>query len=220
MVKNVIEFACSHNHGRSPLAEAFARTMLNARGITEYGITSSGTRANKIDAMLIGGAPFPDADLKFTLEQALKRGIVPSDSLILRSIASMETVDEQDMQQLQAHARRALRLFVDEEHAYRDEAFRQFSLGIPKSTHNQTVLRPDVLLWLGMGKSNTMFVNRIYGGVKIPVIDTLAGYATRSPGAEFKSGFGGSLQDYLEMAEVIRGYTHQAITRLVEERKA
>ena len=217
MVKT-IEFACSHNHGRSPLAGAFAEKVLADREVEGYSVVSSGTRVNEINSMLEGWTEIPHDEIGFTLEIALRRGLLsPSESASVIQALSKPERTTRDYLVIQRAGVKTLRTVVGEEHAYREEAFRQFGLGSPKQTHDQTIAVPDRTLWLGMGKSNTKFATQIYAGRKDPTIDTLAGYATRTPGAEFKSGFGGTLQDYLTMAEVIRHLTTQAMDRALSE---
>ena len=217
MNKKRIEFACSHNHGRSPLAEAFAKEYFASIDMPGYEVVSSGTRVEEINSMLEGTVPISEKDSRFILKKALARNVV-SDPAEVKRLLALDSLNPAEMTALQGHGRYVLNRFVQEEHTYRTEAFKLFGLGDPKPTHDQTVFHPYSKLWLGMGSENVDFANdRLYTPQSRPVIDTLAGYALRTPGTAFNSAFGGTLADYLNMAEVIKNLTVMSMNRAMDE---
>jgi|TARA_Y100000034_G_scaffold8427_1_gene9170 hypothetical protein len=212
-----IEFACTHNNGRSPLAEAFAIEYIRDKGIEGYGISSSGTRADEINGFLAGTYELPDKDLRVIAQLGLERSFV-SDLKNIEKLLQNDNLSPEDIEGLTQYARQTARTLVSEESQYRDIAFGKFGLALPKAINRQTIVRPDRGLLLGMGQSNVREAESIYSGSgNQPVIETLAGYAERNSGLEFKSGFGGDLKDYLAMAEEIRDYTQKSLDRAIQE---
>lgn len=208
-----IELACSHNQGRSPLAEAFGKKHYASRGITGYAITSSGTHVNEINGKLDGTRPIDPMEAQWVLQKGLDRGLVSAE---YRSLAEGELAGDR-LRLAQGVARQLYQRFVAEEHEYRADAFKRFNLGQPKEVHDQTIVRPEVTLFLGMGKSNVERARRIYAHSDVePHFATLAGFADNTPGKEFESAFGGGLRGYLAMAEAIRAHTQKALDNAVQ----
>jgi hypothetical protein len=218
MEKKLIEMVCSHNHGRSPLAEAFANADLC--GIDGYFAISSGSRVDEINGMLDGTISIPDSEAKSLISMGLRRGLYGKRNNFVEALARLTKTSHVGDVLIQEYARLALTTFVNEEHDYRERAFKAWGLIGPKTTHDQIVPRTDTVLVLGMQDSNIKAIKAIYDGFSNqPVIDTLAGYATGKPGAEFKSGFGGSYKDYLDMSVVIKEYVRQSVDRLKQTSK-
>src|SRR3989344_2282834 len=83
MQNKVIELACSHNHGRSPLAEAFWNRELKRIGARHYRAFSSGTRVKEIDAILEGKV-LPGFDEALSaVKIGLERGVLGLDDKAL-----------------------------------------------------------------------------------------------------------------------------------------
>ena len=188
-----IEFACSHNHGRSPLAEAFANQYLSVLNLGDYEFISSGTHVHEINEQLAGRKPFTDSEREWIITKYAERF---GDKTHPDPVTIMNQ-------------------FVREEHQYRDVAFKRFGLGLPKQRHDQMIARPDAGLVLVMGKKNLVKAKEIYAGRKVE-IETLAGYATGNPGEEFFTAFGGTEKDYTDMAGAIGYYVSQALKRSIE----
>lgn len=187
-----IEFACSHNHGRSPLAEAFAMKYIGLnRRITGYNFISSGTHVDEINEQLAGRKPFTDSERDWINTKNAER--------------FGDNIDPV----------RAMNRFVNEEHNYRESFFEQFFLGVPKQTHDQMIVRSDVDLVLVMGRKNLDKAREIYGNKAR--IETLAGFAMGEPGLEFQSAFGNTISDYYSMAGLIACYVKQAIERFAKK---
>lgn len=212
---NSIELACTHNNGRSPLAEAFMRKYFEAKGVQEYGVISSGTRTAFLDGMLAGDIQAPAEMAKMILEMGVKRDFVHNKIAIENILKDENFYDDAS----QSYVLQIANQFVVEETAYKEQAFKQFNLGNPKMKREQTIIRPESKIVLGMGKENAEKIREIYKEYpNAPTIETLAGYATGNPDQEFESGFGGSLEAYLTMAETIRDHVHDAADRFLADR--
>jgi len=209
---DLIEFVCTHNNGRSPLAEGFGRKYLESKGIKEYGVISSGTHVTEVDEMLERKRVFSNDISKLILQKGIEKGFF-EDNSVIESILHYENFNDADAQN---YAFQAANRFVSEEHGYKEQAFKKLGLGSPKVGRDQTMVIPESRLVLGMGMQNVKKINEIYTGESnLPIIETLTGYASGNPGQEFKSEFGGSLKDYLVMGEVIRDHVHGAIDRFL-----
>jgi len=220
-MKKVIECACSHNHGRSPLAEAFARKRLAQVGALDFEVISTGTEVARADGMLAGTVDCPAEWYDIIVDINQKRGIYDAQTAdALRAVMKPENFGPDQKRYVNEAMRLSLVRFFDEEHEHRAEAFRKFDLGEPKQTRDETKAREDVVLFLGMGPDHTEFTEGLYKTrVHTPIIQTLSGYATRLPGLKFKNSYGGTSQEYLEMAEVIRDLTFKSVDRAVQEIK-
>jgi hypothetical protein len=208
----IIEFACSHNNGRSPLAGGFGNEYLNELSENGYEVVSSGTHIAEIEGMLRGEIPVPNAIAAEVLEKALERGIF-DERKVIEGILADEAFQETEAQD---HVLRAAKKFVREEGEFKEEAFKRFNLGNPKSTRDQTIANPNTRILLGMGGMNVEKMPEIYKGRKLPIVGTLLGYASGNPGQEFKAAFGGTLNDYLAMGEVIRDGVRRSVDRFLE----
>lgn len=211
---SLIEFVCTANHGRSPLAEAFARQYLAQREILEYQAISSGSHVDEFGKVLSGEIPVKDEYVQWSLEKGLERGLFRINHVVAKELLDSGNFGSE---KIQSYARFVFEKFTQEEHDYRDVAFQKFGLGIPKQTSDQLVFRPDTKIVLGMGKENVDVIKEIYDGKSnSPIIETLAGYALGKPGEEFTSGYGGSCNDYLSMAEVIRDHVKSSVDKILD----
>ncbi|MBR9705224.1 hypothetical protein GOV12_07465 [Candidatus Pacearchaeota archaeon] len=219
VTKNTIEYVCSHNHGRSPLAQAFSLSYLSALGNTFFNVISSGSKVDKTNSMLDGSLEIPPDFVKWLLNKGLERGLFDKhNEKFVRTFADIETDNVNLLRCQQNYSRNLHRRFVAEEHEYRAMAFKRFRLGTPKEKHDQTVGRNDTFLVLGMGVENVDKSREIYindGIIELPEFETLAGHSLEEPGRKFKSGFGGDYNDYLNMAEEIRELVFRGINRLI-----
>jgi len=212
-----IEFVCSHNHGRSPLAEALAKKYANSRGIDSYTFVSSGSDIQAINGMLDGSVKIPIVEVRWLVNKGLERELYNSgNSRVLREIVERDEQYETDIENLQEAGCKALNIFFNEEHENRAGAFRELDLGTPKIRQDNIVVRPDARMVLGMGRDNVEVIRMNYSDfVHPPIIETLAGYAENQEGLQFKNSYGGSFEDYLEMATTIGGYVQKSIDRII-----
>ncbi len=208
-----IEFVCSGNMGRSPLAELIARNhiaRLDESGRLEA--TSSGTLVTTLNAWRDGSVPFNPVRAKWLLEQALKAGVYSGDErTLVRSFVRAEAVDITDPA-VSAMTLKAQLSFDAEE--MENRALVAVKLGLKggfKAAPEQTVARRDAVVVLGMSSSNTASIREIYAPSKAtPVIETLTDYTARAELAQVPDALGLGRDVYMEMAEVLRAETVKA----------
>ncbi len=197
----VIEFACSHNHGRSPLAEAFAKNYLRMNRISGFEVKSTGTHVDFINDQLAGNEPHSYGDLLFLIEAAKKRNL------------SMPGSD------IQVWARDLTNRFVDEEHEYRAKTAEAFFLDVPHNDHKQTFHDPCTVIAFGMGAKNVGALGEIYPRQKThgPAVYSLSSYVAGRRVPDFQSAFGGTMHDYATMARTISDLTDKALDRFFKK---
>ncbi len=177
MTKKLIEFVCTGNNGRSPVAELLARNHLVQIGASEeYDAASSGlmvdyTRrfvAGQVtdDPKMVGAIIsiardnmfYSPAEI-FTISKALREG----DNAVLLKYAVSTSTKLMDAERECMYGLLA-------------------KMGIPgqvKSGKDQTIARPDTKVVLAMDKKGLESVGKIYAANShTPVIDTLPRYAT------------------------------------------
>lgn len=217
MMDKEIEFACTHNNGRSPLAEAFAVKYIEDENIMGYKIFSSGTSADNINKFLAGTSSLPNEELRIIVRIGIEKNLI-SDFKGAEMLLEGVILSPENLEKLTQYSCQTAKILVDEESHYRDIAFDKFGLSIPKVFNRQTIVNSDINLLLCMGRNNIREAKNIYlSSTHKPIIGTLAGYAQRIPGLQFKGVFGGNLSDYLIMAETIRDYTHKSLDRATQE---
>jgi hypothetical protein len=213
-IRNKIEFVCLANHGRSPLAELFAKKYLDEHGITNYQAISSGSRYDERQNVLRGKKSLTDKQISDLIHDGIRGNHFDVDKANrLWSYIDKAEISNDAKKELSNEAITILRKFDSDEEDYRAVALVKFNLGIPSGSV-QTIARPDTLVVLGMGKDNLDFVNDLYKGRPLPLRDTLKGFASGETGAGFSSAYGKGLTEYLSMAEEIRGYVHKSLDRL------
>jgi len=213
-MSKIIEFVCSHNQGRSPIAEAFGqRYIAKLGGRGGYIITSSGHMVDEIEKMRSKSIDIPLEGIQELVNLSVNRGFNTEGVEDFMEGGDLSTGQVEKMQRVALYA---LERFIVEEHGYRARAFTKLGLGEPRKFREQTKNRPGTVLILGMAESNVNGIRRVYGE-NGPIIDTLAGWATETPGAEFKGAFGKQYEDYMGMAEVIKGYVRGSIDRALAD---
>jgi hypothetical protein len=211
-----IEFACIHNNGRSPLAEGFAKQRLEQLNETGFDVFSSGTQAKIIEDYLYKDNFLPEQFIRKVATNYLERKRLDEHSeLRVELLLESDSFNTSDLKYLNGLFRDYAKEDVFYENYFREKALKKFNLN-PCYTNKQSKVIPNLNFFLGMGKDNVQWAKNTYSDEKNkPVIETLAGYATKTSGAEFQSAFGKGLKDYLEMAEVIRSYSHQCIDKVL-----
>ena len=171
--QNKIEFVCTANHGRSPVAALIASNYLKEIGADEYRAISSGSHVDVINS----GDVSLDAMLH-VINKAQERGIYKShDELELLSAAMADAREDGGaLGTLKNFYQLAADIFFREEHQYRDQVLS--SLGIEgelKQTQDQTIARPDTLAVFPMSEFNHQVAERIYcaSDCRPQVIETL-----------------------------------------------
>lgn len=218
-----IEFACTHNNGRSPLAESFAKKHLNKLGESGYNTLSSGTKAQKIEDQRLGNKELSYEELagfSDTLYENLEKfqNDLPNNmEKTIKKLESGETLSKEEFQNLQVYNQMILGGLVNKESQNREIAAEKFGIEMPKKLNKQTRANPDTYLLLTMNEKNSSEANEIYNnsGLEKPGIQTLPSYAQNKPSLEIPSSFGKDLDEYLEIAEEIRDNTYKAIDKAI-----
>lgn len=222
--QRAIEFVCTANHGRSPVAELIAQNYIQDNGILGYRAISSGSRVDEIGLIKSGKKEISGNEAVWSVKKGLVRGLFGNDNDYLNRLIYLgfDALPDEQKRVIIEKANDALGIFTQEEAYHRQEAVKRFGLrGNLKREGEQTITRPDTALVLGMAVENADLVKKIYEGYRhVPIVNTLKGYATGETGAEFPNSFGsGSLDAYLTMVEEIRGYVHKSLDNLMQVHK-
>lgn len=220
MVK-LIEFICSGNCGRSPVAELIARNYFEDNRIREYDSASSGNEVKYIEMVQEGKIPLPDFVARWGVDLGFQRGLFNgSQAVKLESILRKEERDYTpgENQFLLQIAGDTLYQFDLEEQQNRLTALEKFKIRGPfKLRPEQTIKGTNRVVILGMGPKNAEYVKTLYctSDSQCPVIETLVGYSTGSPGSEIKDGFGRTQEEYLIMVEQMKNHVLRSVERMI-----
>jgi hypothetical protein len=217
--KNLIEFVCTYNNGRSPLAEAFANQYLKELKDDFFKAISSGNKVCSIDSMRSKQRDYSKNGAIWLIKKGLERGLYKENRIsYLKNMISDSTLERDTLKLLQPFAYLAGEVFITEEQSYRKKAFKKYDLGEIKSTRTQLIPRLDTAIVIAMGLDNFRDVLEAYENISnTPIMGTLAGYATHNKIKEFSTAYAKNESDYMIMAETIRGYVRASIDRLLEE---
>ena len=210
-MRKTIEFVCTGNQGRSPVAELIARNYLSKIGATgEYEAASSGTLAEKIRQgdvpmgfrlKIIGvarerGDVYTPVDVQ-DLDEAIKKG---NDEAIIHYFKKAEYA------------------FIQEERADRLEVLPLFGIeGVIKEAKEQTIVRPESIGVLTMANTNYKQAKEIYAGSgHNPVIGVLSRYVTGDKDAETPNTFGLGKEAYTAAVEKMMVEVPKAVDMLVK----
>jgi len=186
-----IEFICTGNNGRSPLAEAVANRVAMTLGLSDLRISSSGTMVD------------PVGDLKAMLLPYVKKAI--SKGIFRPELEGCLGVDPVSvLYKMRAH-----------EAGIRD-SYLWDSIGLEDFLHNprQTVVRPQAQLILPIDKSNFDRVVRIYSDSEYrPKILTLGEYS--GLGYNLVQDFPSTEQEFRSIAAQIEAATRVAILKAI-----
>lgn len=207
-----IEFVCTGNHGRSPVAELIANKHL--RNIGQDGLyqaISSGSHVAALDQ----GEIAREFMLRI-IDIGKQRGLYQPEQLAEIDKALRDGNDKALMQFYQTAAKQYRR----EEAEQRAEAIEHFGIeGKVKPVREQTIARPDVVVLLGMTEKHRKKAASLYDGTGFtPLIQILSQYATRDPKAELFDAFGLGKDAYFKTIEMLLNQVPKAIDRLLEER--
>lgn len=172
----LIEFVCTGNNGRSPMAEAVGNYWLKKHGFKDtFGFISSGT---KVDAGNESIMPYEKA--KFLLEHIGKRINLVNQDLYIdeRLFNGNEGYREVISSKAKDLLVGILRL---EDAKFRNQALFEKAIKLPENPKHQTIPRSDVYLVLGMEHKHVTQVNQIYDEAGIPenrrpLITTVSSY--------------------------------------------
>ncbi|MFH1584184.1 MAG: hypothetical protein ABIA56_03625 [Actinomycetota bacterium] len=191
-----IEFVCSGNNGRSPIAEAVAYQVLcNLRLQRKVKLRSSGTRLKEIKSV-------DDATLVKLLSPSLKD--------------AMEIGAIQPNQSLEENPRQVLNLLMQYEERLRNTYISESGLRLPYHNREQTVVRPQAQLVLPVDEKNMARVQDIYRSSTVhPRIEMLGDFAQVdidvSEGKWIKT-----YEEFVKRAEQIHAATRVATLRAID----
>jgi hypothetical protein len=221
----LIEFVCTANHGRSPVAELIAQAHLKKLGLDKkYRATSSGS---SVDA--IAANKTPDAVKMRFVKMAKERGDVYAPAALASyddAIADPSSLAFDWLYQA------AVKKFQDEEHGWRDEAVEAFGIeGVLKEHGEQTVVQHDASAVLSMAPSNNKQVRAIYEAkgytedgqfhMQRPehslVVAVLPAYARNDLAAQNPDAFGVSRELYFQNVEAFQQDIPKAVEKILNE---
>lgn len=214
----IIDFVCTGNHGRSPVAERIAKNYLNKIGADgAYGAISSGT---SVDELLAGSEPIKTKI--GVIELGKQNDVYKRTDIALIDIAIKNAnegrINEMDKQVIDAFYETAKRFLNKEELEHRAEAMKHFGIeGALKGIQEQTIARPDALAVLSMAPSNNQKVIQIYAGSGYnPTIGILSAFATGNPNAQLPNTYGKGKEAYFKGIEVLMDHVPKAIDNLIK----
>jgi|GEM_PF-6695020 len=172
-----IEFVCTGNNGRSPVAEAAGKSVVRTLGLEDQvTITSSGTFVE------LSGIPNLPELLRPYVTRWVDKGVIDEDRLDLLKSDPEKVANE----------------LLDIEAGWRTRYISENLLGENAHTRRQTTVMPGNRLILPIGNSNLASVQRIYGKNTNATISELTDYAGVGLSLE-EEGIGG-YRDYSMVA--------------------
>ena len=214
---SIAEIVCTANHGRSPLAEAFGRRILNELGASGYYDTASGGTMAEQNAK---GSAAIEAKIRMA-GKALRRMDVYSAAERATAEFALGVRHETLLTPLYLKARAQ---FAEEERSFRKEAEGMYGLdGLVKQFPEQATCQENRVLVLAMGLSHLKAMMALYREMpKPPVIMLLGDYALGmshdcKPTNAVPDVFGGTREQYLDCIGMVIEYTQSAMIRLFEE---
>lgn len=210
MIKKLIEFVCTGNQGRSPVAELIARTHLERIGAYgDYNSISSGTLVNIIES-----GNHTINSMKPVIDIALERPLYSSEEI--KELE--EALKQGNTSIVRKYFDIVINLFDEEEVRNRAEVLPL--LGIHdrvKTTRDQVVARPDTVAVLSMDRGNYSMVKGLYESSSYsPLIDVLSRFAIGNPNAEVKNTFGKVKEDYIRCVEQMLEEVPVAVNKIVD----
>jgi|SRR3989344_1004243 len=171
MEKINIEYVCTGNNGRSPMAEAIAKDYAIRKGLeNRLSISSSGTNHNQLFVSQRDDPAKRLVLVELGLRNGLYRGRIKS---LAEKVAEGKETEKNVIDECVDHLVRA-------EGIYRDMALLEIGLTVDGKYHQPTIPK-DIQLVLAMAKSNAQQVEQIYAGSIVnPLIITVNEYANLS----------------------------------------
>jgi hypothetical protein len=214
-----IEFVSSYDLSRSQLAAGFANELLRKKG-SDYTAISSGVNAKALKERESNKRNIPLPYAQWLISMGVNRGII-SDCIQTQEYIhkSLDDTWNWDFDKVQDLANKVMKTLIMEQKSNRIITFRLFDLGYPKEANDQFTPRLGVDACFGMTRKHIDIIDRAYWFTSPPrVVDTLAGYSFKIKGYEFSNAFGKSVEDYLNMAEIIQTRTRDCVKRFLDNK--
>lgn len=199
MVKKVIEFVCTANLGRSPLAEALATDHLTKQGLFQYlQARSSGILVNSVR----DNSYAPSSDRM----QEVISWRANFDPNFLKSIEGIEKLQGDNLLDLY---RQSVEYFVENEKRFRIEYFRKCGLEI-KGYQEQTIPQENTLGIFTMDLNQKKFIESLYAssGIKTPKVTLLGN-------GNIPNTFGQSRDFYFRIADSLKVLVPKSLEKLI-----
>ena len=206
---NYLEFVCTGNHGRSPIAQAIAQDHIRRNNLcAQYGTRSSGTLVDAINRDEIPR----EAQLR-TIKLGLDRDLYTIDELHLLERARVRN-DEGANRIIHSLYSRAMEKFVREEAMHR--RLIEPNLDSPvKRDPEQTIVRDDTIAVVAMDRGNYERVVAIYAGVEQqPQIGTIGDFINE-PDLQITHSFGKGFQAYQRAISKLHGLIPLVVDSIV-----
>lgn len=225
-----IEYVCSGNGGRSPMAETLAKNYIKKLGLEErIKVYSSGTDAKLFEESIFN---FPIQVLLDCINKGLKKEVFPNGlKQFAEYVLSKKDEITEEPKSLEKQMNKFLKcLYVERcinylstnETYNRDMALLEVGLAPEGPFHKQTKVRTDVNLILVMKQSNVKTVEQIYknseeGLLLIPKlkITTISEYAGLY--GEIDDPFAGNLEDYKKTRDQLTQAVEKSIDKIIGE---
>ena len=204
----MIEFVCTGNQGRSPVAELVGQNYLLKQKL-DYGTRSSGT----LVALSKTGA-IPLSVQSSIVDLGIERKIYSPSKCSDYKIA----LNQENLAFVTSLFNEAVSYFANEELHHREQVLKKFNIkGQVKSKQDQTIVHADALAVFSMAESNNKQVISIYDNIsEKPLISSLASFVTGNPDDTIPNAYGLGLKEYEKAVEQICYFVPKALDKLVK----
>ena len=203
-----IEYVCTGNQGRSPVAELIARNQLRKRdALADFDASSSGTLVSAIKANSM-----PEAFMIQMIGVAKTRGDIYTPVEVQDIDAALR---DKNSAAIKHYFGKATARFIAEERQFRGEVLPMFGIeGQLKDMQEQTIVRPNAAAVLSMAEGNNKQVAAIYAATDVkPVIDTVARYVDQ--GVDIPNAFGLPQERYVATVEKLMQVVPMSVDKLL-----
>lgn len=224
--KPTLEWVCSGNCSRSETARLESLKVLDERGLLErYNVISSGTVVNDIRDARKRKILLNKEVQRFVIGEGIKQNYFGlSTPFVKRLFKKYEskTLEEAEIPTFRKYGLQALEIFIKQEHEARAKALAELGLGPVKQIKDQTVVRDDTVLLLGMAQDHQDFFDTLeYNGRKRPKTGLVKAYATGEQNAQLGENLGDSscldYEGYLGLLKEVQKYARMATEMFLDQ---
>jgi len=213
-----IEFVCTGNVGRSPMAHVLAEYELKSRDLSDRVLVySSGTDVAGMKEDLIGQFPGKWYD---NINKAYMNGVFSPKGMkkakAIRALGKEEMLATWQNPVLKADLEYLANELKSMDEQFRDAVLSEIGLTPSADFYQPTIVRPEVNLILPLRESNAGKVRELYDGSgHTPLIVTLFDYAGMQ--GESPTPFGGTVKLYRETRQVLKMAVTKSLDRVQKE---